>query len=196
MAMTLPHSTLPCGGRIRRYILLLAGEGGMGVRGRAMLQKMLYVLTKDIGDGGVESTFKPHDYGPYSQQAADELDGLSRDGLVSRASGKVTLTPAGRAAAEDAGRSRDEIEAASLRGCKRFFNSLSSDQALLYIHLLYPDMATDSRAHNDIALRAEDIVMGMVKEGKISQGRAAEMLKVPYRDILDMMGRRGIVNLY
>ena len=161
-----------------------------------MLQKMLYVLTKDIGDGGVESTFKPHDYGPYSQQAADELDGLSRDGLVSRASGRVALTPAGRAAAEDAGRSRGEIEAASLRGCKRFFNSLSSEQALLYIHLLYPDMAADSRAHNDVALRAEDIVMGMVKEGKISQGRAAEMLKVPYRDILDMMGRRGIVNLY
>lgn len=196
MAVTLPHSTLPCGGRIRRYMLLLAGEGGGGVRGHKMLQKMLYVLAKDIGDGGVESTFKPHDCGPYSQQAADELDSLSRDGLVSRASGRVALTPAGRAAAEDAGRGKNETEAALLRGCKRFFNSLSSEQARLYIQLLYPDMAVDSRAYNDIASRAEDIVMNMIREGKISQGRAAEMLKVPYRDILDMMGRRGIVNLY
>ena len=192
MALTLLRSTLPCNGRIRRYMLLLANEGGESVRGHAVLQKMLYVLSKDIGDDDVESSFKPYDHGPYSQQAADELDSLSRDGLVAHADGKVAITPAGRAVAEDASGGLDMTEAASLRGCKRFFNNMTDEQLLLYIYLLYPDMAVNSRTYDDIVSRAEDIVMSMIKEEKISTGRAAEILKVSYRDVLAMMGRHGM----
>ena len=196
MAMTVLRSTLPCGGRIRRYMLLLAGAGDESVRGHTMLQKMLYVLAKDADDEGVESTFRPHDYGPYSQQVADGLDALSRDGLVSHVQGKITMTSEGRAAARDAGRDLDETETAIVWGCKRFFNGMTNEQLLLYIYQVYPDMAVNSKVYNDIVPRAEEIVMGMVREEKISSGRAAEILKVNYRDVLDMMGRRGIVNLY
>ena len=196
MALTLLRSTLPCDGRIRRYMLLLVGAGDESVRGHTMLQKMLYVLAKDVGDGGVESTFKPHDYGPYSQQVAYVLDSMSRDGMLSHVPGKIIPTPSGRAAADDASRNLSEAETAILRECKRFFNNITNEQLLLYTYLLYPDMAANSRVRDDIVPRAEDIVMGMVKEEKISSGRAAAILKVPYRDILDMMGRRGIANLY
>ena len=196
MAMTVLRSTLPCNGRIRRYMLLLAGAGDESVRGHTMLQKMLYVLAKDADDEGVESTFRPHDYGPYSQQVADGLDALSRDGLVSHVQGKITLTSEGRAAARDAGRDLDETETAIICECKRFFNDMTNEQLLLYIYQVYPDMAVNSKVYNDIVPRAEEIVMGMVKEEKISSGRAAEILKVNYRDVLDMMGRRGMVNLY
>ena len=192
MAMTLLRSTLPCGGRIRRYTLLLAGAGDEGVRGRTMLQKMLYVLAKDVDDEGVESTFRPHDYGPYSQQVADGLDALSRDGLVSHVQGKITLTSEGRAAARDAGRDLDETETAIVWGCKRFFNGMTNEQLLLYIYQVYPDMAVNSKVYNDIVPRAEDIVMSMLKEEKITTGRAAEILKVSYHDVLDIMGRHGM----
>ena len=196
MAMTLLRSTLPCNGRIRRYTLLLVGAEDDGVRGHAVLQIMLYVLAKDMEDEGVESTFRPHDYGPYSQQVADGLDALSRDGLVSHMPCKITLTPAGRAAARDAGRGLDETETAIVCECRRFFNDMTDEQLLLYMYQVYPDMAADSRVHDDIMARAEDIAMSMLKEGKISTGRTAEILKVGYSDVLDMAARRGIACLY
>ena len=196
MAMTLLRSTLPCGGRIRRYTLLLAGAGDKGVRGHMMLQKMLYVLAKDVDDEGVVSTFRPHDHGPYSQQVADELDALARDGLVSHVPGKITLTSEGRAAARDAGSDLDETETAIVCECRRFFNGMTDEQLLLYMYQVYPDMAAKSRVHDDIVSRAEEIVMGMVKEEKISTGRAAEILKVSYHDVLDMRGRHGVPSLY
>ncbi len=192
MAMTWLRSTLPCDGRIRRYTLLLAGAGDESVRGHTMLQKMLYVLAKDVDDEGVESTFRPHDYGPYSQQVADGLDALSRDGLVSHVQGKITLTSAGRVAARDAGMGLDETETAIVWGCKRFFNGMTNEQLLLYIYQVYPDMAVNSKVYNDIVPRAEDIVMSMLKEEKISTGRAAKILKVSYHDVLDIMGRHGM----
>ena len=196
MAHTLLHSALPRRDRIRRHMLLLAGADDESVRGHTMLQKMLYVLAKDIGDSDVESSFRPHDYGPYSQQVADGLDGLSKEGLVSHVPGKIALTPAGRVAAGNAGSNLNEAEVAILRECKRFFNNMTNEQLLLYIYLSYPDMAANSRVCDSIVPRAEDIVMDMVKDEKISSGRAAEILKVPFRDILYMMKRRDLVNLY
>lgn len=196
MTSALVQTAPPCRDRIRRYMLLLADAGGEDVHGHTAIQKMLYVLAKDAGDGGMESGFGPHGHGPYSQEVADELDSLSRDGLVAHTPGKITLTPAGHVAAGDAGRGLADDEMAALCECKRFFNGMTGEQLLLYTCLVYPDMVATTPGHRGLLLRAEDTVMGMVKEEKISSGHAAEILKVPFHDVLDMMKKRGIAYLH
>ena len=192
-----PAQAVPsCRGRIRRYVLLLAGAGGEAVHGRAAIQKMLYVLAKDVGEGDVESDFEPRDHGPYSQQVADELDSLTKGGLVANTPGGIALTATGRVAAGDAGRGLDDDGMEALCECKRFFNDMTDEQLLLYTCLVYPDMVAGTAAHADLLLRAEDIVMGMVEEEKISSGHAAEILGMPFHDILDLMKRRGIAYLH
>ena len=196
MASALVQATLSCRDRIRRYMLLLAGAGGEAVHGRAAIQKMLYVLAKDTGEGDVESDFEPRDHGPYSQQVADELDSLARGGLLVNTASGIALTAAGRAAAGDAGRGLDDDRMEVLCECKRFFNDMTDEQLLLYTCLVYPDMVAGTAAHADLRLRAVDIVMGMVEEEKISSGHAAEILKMPFHDILDLMKKRGIAYLH
>lgn len=196
MASVPVQASPSCGGRIRRHMLLLADAGGEDVRGRAAIQKMLYVLAKDTGDGEVESGFGPRGRGPYSQQVSDELDRLSRDGLVVEAPGRIAMTAAGHVAAGDAGVGLDDDGMEVLCECKRFFNGMTDEQMLLYTCLVYPDMVASTAAHADLLLRAADIVMEMVEEEKISSGHAAEILKMPFHDILDMMKRRGIAYLH
>lgn len=187
---------LPCRSRIRGYILLLACEGGGSIRNRETLQKMLYTVAKRIGDGEMAAGFGPGEHGPYSEQASDELDRMSRDGLVSRARGTVAPTLAGRAAAQDARSSLDEYTQAAIAGHGPFLSAMTDEQLLLYTHLLYPDMTVNSRECIDLAHRADEIVMGMVRDEKISSGRAAEVLGISVHDILPMMKKHGIVNLY
>lgn len=195
MASATVQGVPSCRGRIRRYMLLLVDAGWEAVHDRAAIQRMLYVLAKDTGDGEVESGFGPRGRGPYSQQVADELDSMSRDGLV-EAPGRIALTAAGHAAADDAGRGLDDDGMEVLCECKRFFNDMTDEQLLLYTCLVYPDMVAGTAAHADLRLRAVDIVMGMVEEEKISSGHAAEILKMPFHDILGLMKRRGIAYLH
>lgn len=180
----------------RRCILLLAGAEDEAIRSGATLQILLYTVAKRTGDDNMAAGFEPSEYGPYSEQASDELDRLSRDGLVSQARGGIALTPAGREAARDILGGLDEYTAAVIAGHRPFLNSLTDEQLLLYTRLLHPDMFAYYGACTDLVHRAEDIVMGMVRDGKISSGRAAEVLKIPFHDILPMMKKHGIVNLY
>ena len=101
---SLMQASLPIQDRMRRCILLLAGAGDAGVRSGLVLQKLLYVLAKETGDGGIEGSFGPGELGLHSEEAAGELGRMAEDGLVSIGrGGGIVATPAGRAAARDAG---------------------------------------------------------------------------------------------
>lgn len=193
---SLLQASLSIQDRLRRYILLLAGAEDGGVRNGAVLQKLLYILAKKTGDGGTEASFRPGEYGPHSEQAAGELARLSRDGLVSLGpEGRIAPTPAGRSAARDAGRGLDEYAQAVIEGHVPFLNAMADEELALYMHLVYPDMSAGSSACAALAKRSEEIVMGMVRDGKVSSGRAAEVMGIPFHDVIPMMKRHGIPNL-
>lgn len=157
---------------------------------------MLYTVARRIGDDEMGASFGPGEHGPYSEQASDELDCMSRDGLVSRAQGIIAPTLAGRAAAQDARSNLDEYTQAAIAGYGPFLNTMTDEQLLLYTHLLHPEMTVNSRECIDLAHRADEIVMGMVRDEIISSGRAAEILGISIHDVLPMMKKHGIVNLY
>ena len=193
---SLLQASLSIQDRLHRYILLLAGAEDGGVRSGAVLQKLLYILQKKTGDSGMEASFKPGEHGPHSEQAAGELARLSRDGLVSLGpKGRVAPTPAGRSAAKDAGSDLDEYAQAVIEGHVPFLNAMTDEELALYMHLVYPDMSAGSSACAALARRAEEIVMGMVRDGKVSSGRAAEVMGIPFHDVIPMMKRHGIPNL-
>ena len=56
---------------IQDLILLVIGSEENGIRGRTLLQKKLYFLSKLKG---VDHGFRPHYYGPYSSLVAENLD--------------------------------------------------------------------------------------------------------------------------
>ena len=72
---------------------------------------------------------------------------------------------------------------------------MTDEELVLYMHLVHPGASAGSGACAALARRAEDIVMGMVRAEKISTGRAAEVMGIPFRDVLSMMKRHGIPNL-
>ena len=194
---SLMQASLPIQDRMRRCILLLAGaaEDG-GVRSVLVLQNLLYVLAKKTGDGGIEGSFGPGELGPHSEEATGVIGRMAEDGLISIGrEGRIAATPEGRASARDAGEGLDEYARAVIAGHVPFLNDMTDEELLLYMHLVHPDMSAGSRACAALAHRTEDIVMGMVRDEKISSGRAAEVMGVPFRKVLSMMRRYGSPNL-
>lgn len=196
MMSSLAQDSLPRQDRIRRYILLLAGAEGGVIRNRGALQKMLYVVARTTGDADMVASFVPGEHGPHSEQASDELARMSRDGLLSHAGGEIAATSAGREAAGEAGKSLGEYTRTVIAGHGSFLGDMTDEELLLYTHLVYPSMTANSRECIDLARRAEEIVMGMVRDEKISSGRAAEVLALPFYDMLPLMKKHGIPNMY
>ena len=54
-----------------QILLVIESEGENGLRGRTLLQKKLYFLSRLEG---VDLGFRPHYYGPYSSLVAENLD--------------------------------------------------------------------------------------------------------------------------
>ena len=205
---SLMQASPPIHGRMRRCILLLAGAAGDGgVRSGLVVQNLLYVLAKKTGDGVIEGRFEPGELGPHSEEAAGELGPHSEEaagelgrmaggGLASIGrGGRIAATPAGRAAARDAGDGLGKCARAVIAGHVPFLNDMTDEELVLYMHLEHPCMSAGSRACAALACRTEDIVMGMVRNEKVSSGRAGEVMGVPFREVLSMMKRHGIPNL-
>ena len=194
---SLMQASPPIHGRMRRCILLLAGAAGDGgVRSGLVVQNLLYVLAKKTGDGVIEGRFEPGELGPHSEEAAGELGRMAGGGLASIGrGGRIAATPAGRAAARDAGDGLGKCAGAVIAGHVPFLNDMTDEELVLYMHLEHPCVSAGSRACAALACRTEDIVMGMVRNEKVSSGRAGEVMGVPFREVLSMMKRRGIPNL-
>jgi uncharacterized protein YwgA len=62
----------------RDYVLAVLAEAGE-VPGRTMLQKLVFLLVRPLGD---DSMFTPYFYGPYSTSVQQELNSLVAGGYV------------------------------------------------------------------------------------------------------------------
>jgi uncharacterized protein YwgA len=63
---------------VREYLLSLIAAAGE-VPGRTMAQKLVYLLARQRGE---DAAFRPHFYGPYSDDVAAELAALVGSGLA------------------------------------------------------------------------------------------------------------------
>ena len=78
---------------------------------------------------------------------------------------------------------------------KEVFNDLTIGELLAYVYSAYPDMATRSPAYYRTMSNKERHVMSMLKKGKVSLGRASELLGRPLGDVLRLAGRMRIQTL-
>ena len=65
----------------------------------------------------------------------------------------------------------------------------------LTLKLAVPRALLEKLESNEAEALAEikrQIVLYLVKQGEISRGRGAEILRVSYRDFLDLMAKRGV----
>ena len=178
------------GDHVHKIVVMLAHAcGGSPVEGKVKMQKLVFMLS-DV-DGKVEEAgFYPGTDGPYSDIVDEKIRRLSEMGILTGGD-RTRLADAGRAAAERlAGEDPDMFEI--VEEYKDMFNDMSTEEILTYVHRLYPPMAARSVVRAELEQDAEKHVMSMLRKGKISSGKAADLLGKDRMDVIETAVKKGI----
>ena len=175
-------------------IVLLAAEGGEAVSGQTQMRMMVFLLLKKVGPIAGKGRVDTGTCGHYNGGDVDrELRRLSDAGAIHCDSSGIEATGEGREAADALGAGLDERAASILRNTKWFYNDMTSDEALEYTRIAYPDAAGESGALKKGKQRAaEDVLIGLVGKGKITTAHVAELLHRDRADVMRMVSAAGI----
>ena len=117
------------------------------------IQKALFLLTEKVPEifgTNPKYKFKPYDYGPFSKEIYDDLDGLSTEGLItiSRQPGKhwktFTIAENGRPQAETLMQSLSERHHNYISEVAKFVSKHSFTDLVSAIYREYPEMRANS----------------------------------------------------
>ncbi|MDE0124632.1 MAG: hypothetical protein OXN97_08660 [Bryobacterales bacterium] len=134
-----------------RFVLAAMSPAGGGSYSPAQIQKLLFLIDREISDlvGGSRFLFQPYHYGPFDKRVYAVLETLEDDGLVHIGDSwtnyrTYTLTPDGlesgrRAIEEFDTRARDYMVRAS-----NFVREQTFDKLVAAIYKAYPEMRVNS----------------------------------------------------
>src|SRR3989338_614895 len=81
---------------LQKYIvLLLSANNKEGIKGKTWFQKELFLIAKNIKEVGEEASFDSDMYGPYSENAEEQLEALELDEVVTKNGSVVSLSKLG-----------------------------------------------------------------------------------------------------
>ncbi|MEM4213937.1 MAG: DUF4065 domain-containing protein [Candidatus Methanomethylicaceae archaeon] len=130
-------------------LILLAADKGAPIIGRLKLEKLLFKVQKDLLDKNPmlpRYNFRPYKYGPYTEDAYDDLEALKELDLAKEKDSVFEITQKGIDLLEELEKKgvldKDLIE--KIEDIKRKYNKLDTDQLLTIIYSEYPDYATRS----------------------------------------------------
>lgn len=142
-------------------LALMYADDQEPVEGRTRLQKMVFLLQKELEKRGksevtgVEYQFIPYDYGPFSKELYDDLDTMIDQELVedteeTLSSGKVKYVYEIKDAGEEqvVSQSEERQEATEIlelaREIKKEYNNELLSDLIEYVYSEYPDYAKRS----------------------------------------------------
>ena len=178
---------------VQASILLFAAEGGRPVMGATKMRMMVFYLLKHAGSiagkglGGTDAHVN-YDSGDVDAELRRLLDA----GAVRRDSMAIEATAAGRDAAGALRGQLDEFATDILRNTKEFYGDLTDAELLAYNRAAYPDAGGRGALEKGELKMVEGILLGLIDKGKISTGRAAELLHRSREDVMRMASAAGI----
>jgi len=153
--------------------------------------KELFFISKNIPPLENEAGFEPDNFGPNSDAAANILHELAMLGLIDSKKEDYKLTEDG----EKLLKKVDDLpknEENMIFFMKDLFNDLTYDESLALVYCNYPNMTSESLVKDKIMGKRKKLALSLLKKGKISKSKAAEIYGVPLRDFYDILHKKGV----
>ncbi len=144
-------------------MLMILGAGPQPVIGATLLMNELFLLYKEVlKDRSEDPRFVPYKPGPHSFHMAGKLDPLDYHGVLkcrgrrNSNSESFTLTPKGRAMAEEVLRRLSKEDRALVEEKRKGWDQLGVSGILDYVHKHYPEY----REASSVKDKYKDVVWG------------------------------------
>ncbi|MDK2939649.1 MAG: hypothetical protein PWQ51_1814 [Methanolobus sp.] len=165
---------------LQKYIvLLLDSNSNAPIKGDSWFQKELFLIVKNIAQLEEESSFASDMYGPWSENADEQLEELEMDEVVSRLNKKMLLSQLGRDVAENLKVEVPEKDLEMIFDFKDLLNNLSSDELLTFIYFSFPEYTEESLVIGKIRENRVKNAIGLFNKGKISLQKASDIAGIP-----------------
>lgn len=136
----------------RQELLLIAlGAGGKHEHTPVQVQKLLFLIDKNVGTrvGGPFFDFVPYDYGPFDASVYEVLGELEADGYISSCESpyawkRHALTDKGVSEAKRLAWGLDPIVTDYIKVTSEFVRGLSFSDLVSAIYKAYPEMKANS----------------------------------------------------
>lgn len=178
---------------VQKYILLLLNSDNAElVSGKTKLMKELFFISQNIPELDEEADFEADNYGPSSDIVISDLEKLDMLHLINVKNENYSLTELGKKIADSIISKVDKSELEIIKDMKQLFSGLNYDEALGLVYFSYPDMTSKSLVKKDIENKREKIAVSLLKKGKISIAKAAEIAGMSMSSFHNKLKREGI----
>jgi len=172
------------------FLAVLFADGRSSVKGRTRLQKTIYILAKSLDLDSFD--FKPYDYGGCSEEIIDLEEEYQNVGYVVEDNEGIRLTDEGVSAAVSSWDSLNEKLQEQIETIKKFTNSLSEDELIVYVYSQWPKDACNSLIKERIMRGRIDIAVSMYRKSKVSLQRAAIIAGMSEKEFIELLSSRKI----
>jgi predicted HTH domain antitoxin len=175
----------------KKYLLFLLESENEPINTKTKLMKELFFVAQNVPSLKEKSDFEADNYGPNSDYISNVLDELIMLDLINLKGKQYTITPKGQELLEKV----DEIsekELSMLRYMKRLFSGINTDETLALVYYTYPETTVESLVKDKIENKREKLALSLLKKGKISNSKAAEMSGIPLRKFYEILREKNI----
>jgi len=177
---------------LKKYILsLLNSDNNAPINGTTKFMKELFFVSKNIPVLEEEADFEPDNFGPSSDAVANVLHELSMLGLVDTKKEYYHLSDYGEQIIKTIEDLPDKDKNV-IDFMKNLFKNLSYDESLALVYCNYPEMTSESLVKDRIKFKRKNLALSLLRKGKITKAKAAEIYGVPLRDFYNILQDKGI----
>ena len=181
---------------LQKYILLLlfannkeSIKGSTKFQMELLFQKELFLLAKNIDELADEAAFGSDFYGPYSENAQEELEELSRDDLIIKEKNKISLSNSGFQIALKLERKIPKDRLEMISDFKSLLNDMTDDEILTFVYFTFPDFTDESLVLEKVKKNRKQVALKLYRKEKVSIQRAAEIAEEPLEKFIRVAGK-------
>lgn len=165
---------------LQKYIvLLLSANNKESIKGNTWFQKELFLIAKNIKEVEEEASFISDFYGPFSENAKEQLDDLALDEVVVKNGNQVSLSKFGSQVAQKIEDKTPKQRLEMIAEFKSLLNDLNDDEVLTFIYFAFPEFTDESLVLEKIKKNRKQVALRLFKKQKVSVQRAAEIAGEP-----------------
>lgn len=164
----------------KSILLLLSSKNHEPIKGKTWFQKEVFLMAKNIPELEDDTSFEADFYGPYSENAEEELEDLKLEGMVSSdKTEKIRITEEGIKLVKRLEKETSKDRLILIEEIKEFLNDLSLDELLVFIYYTYEDMTTESYIKEKLEKIRVEIAKRLFLKKKVSLEKASELAGLP-----------------
>lgn len=174
----------------KHLLVLLYSNGQEPVKGETWLQKEMFLIGKNVKEIGEK--FGGYLKGPFSEEVEKSANQFERSDYLKRDQRKISLTSKGMQLAKEIWNSMNEEDKKMVEDMKALLNDLTYDELLVFIYTSYPETTEESDVKGYVEKNRLPASIKLLRKGKISVEKAAEVAGIPLLDFYQELKKRGI----